>query len=64
MIRMKKFKIVHTEKSVGTWYVDADSPEGAIEEFLRQVYKGQIDFSYMDLIDCDDVAYEVSGGSV
>lgn len=57
---MKKYKIVHTEKLVGEWYVEAESSEGAIEAFMTQVNNGKIDFSDMELVDSEDNAVEMS----
>lgn len=55
----KEYKIVHTETLVGWFYVDADSPEEALEEYHRQLNDGKIDFSDMEMIDGSDVAEEV-----
>ena len=57
---MKKYKIVHTEKLVGEWYVEAESSEGAIEAFMTQVNNGKIDFSDMELVYSEDNAVEMS----
>ena len=55
---MKTYKIIHTEKLIGWFYVDAENEESAIKEFHHQVENGEIDFSYMQMDDSSDVAVE------
>jgi len=54
---MATFKIRHEETLVGYFYVEADSEEEAIIEYMHQVNDGEIDFSDMEMIDSSDTAY-------
>ena len=56
---MKTYKIIHKEEIVGRFYVEANSPDEALEEYRYQVDNGKIDFSDMELIDSEDVAEEM-----
>lgn len=56
----KKFKIVHREELVGFFYVEADTPEEALDKYHEKVNNGEIDFSDMEMIDSDDIAEEDS----
>ena len=55
---MKTYKIVHTETLVGWFYVDAETPEVALEEYHNQVSNGVIDFSDLEMIDSEDKVEE------
>lgn len=56
---MKTYKIVHKETLVGWFYVDAETPEEALEEYHYQVLNGDIDFSDLEMIDSEDKVEEV-----
>lgn len=56
---MKTYKIVHTETLIGWFYVEAETPEQALEEYNFQVSNGKIDFSDLEMIDSEDKAEEV-----
>lgn len=47
---MKSYKIIHEEKLVGWWYVDANSEQEALDEFDRMVMNGEVDFSDMERV--------------
>lgn len=53
---MKEYRIIHTEKLVGWFYVYAKSEEDALEIYHDAVNDGQIDFSDMELVDSEDTA--------
>lgn len=57
---MKTFRIVHREELVGFFYVEAETPEEAVQEWYHQVNDGKIDFSDMELVDSSDEAVEMS----
>lgn len=54
----KTHRIKHTEKLVGYFYIEADTPEEALEEYHFKVSNGEIDFSDLEMIDSEDVAEE------
>lgn len=56
---MKTYKIIHKEELVGWFYVEANSPDEALEEYRYKVDNGKIDFSDMELINSEDVAEEM-----
>lgn len=51
---MATYKVVHTEKLVGVYYVEADSCEEAREEFEYLATEGKIDFCDLEMIDSSD----------
>ena len=51
---MKTFKIVHREKLVGWYYINAETAEEALEEFEYQVSEGKIDISDLEMIDVEN----------
>lgn len=53
---MKSYKIIHEEKLVGWWYVDANSEQDALDEFDRMVTNGEVDFSDMEMVDSSNQA--------
>ena len=55
---MKTYKIVHTETLVGWFYVEAETPEEALEEYHEQVSNGEIDFGDLEMIDSEDKVEE------
>ena len=57
---MKTYKIIHTETLVGWFYVEAETPEDALDEYYRLVSNGKIDFSDLEMIDSEDKAEEVN----
>lgn len=57
---MKTYKIIHTETLVGWFYVEAETPEEALEEYYHLVSNGKIDFSDLEMIDSEDKAEEVN----
>lgn len=56
---MKTWKIIHREKLVGWYYVEAETVEDAMEEWKYRVENGQVDFGDMEMVDSDDVVEEV-----
>ena len=56
---MKTYKIVHKEELVGWFYVEADSPEEAIEQWRYKVDNGEVDFGDMEMVDSEDIVEEV-----
>ena len=48
------YRIIHREELVGWFFVEADSPEEALETYNQQVCDGQIDFSDMEMVDSSD----------
>lgn len=59
---MQKYRIVHREELVGYFDVEADSKEGAVEEFFRLINDGKIDFSDMEMVDGSDEAVLLDNG--
>lgn len=57
---MKTYKIIHTETLVGCFYVEAEAPEDALDEYYHLVSNGKIDFSDLEMIDSEDKAEEVN----
>ena len=55
---MKTYRIEHRETLVGWFYVEAETPAEALEEYHYQVSNGQIDFSDMELTDSEDKVEE------
>lgn len=53
---MKEYRITYKEHLVHTFYVKADTPDDAIEEFDRLVENGEIDFSGGEVYDTDTYA--------
>ena len=51
---MKTYKIIHEEKLSGYFYIEANSPEEAIEEYNYMIENGQIDFSDLEMYDSED----------
>lgn len=47
---MDQYKITYEETLVGEYYVDANSPREALEEFRHMAEEGEIDFNDMELI--------------
>lgn len=58
VVDIKTWKIIHTEKLVGWFYVEAKTPEEALEEYHRQVSNGEIDFSDLEMVDGEDIVDE------
>jgi len=48
---MSTYRVIYRETSVKDFYVEASSPEGAIEEFNNMCDHGELDFSDMYLED-------------
>lgn len=57
---MKTFHIVHREELVGYFYVEAETPEEALQEWYNQVNNGEIDFSDMEMVDSSEEVQEMS----
>ena len=51
---MKTYKIIHKEELVGWFYVEADSPEEAIEQWRYKVDNGEVDFGDMEMVSSED----------
>lgn len=47
----KKYMIIYNETVTHWFYVDAESEEEAEEEFLHQVRRDEIDFSFGEVTD-------------
>ena len=56
---MKEFKIIHKERLVGTYYIEADDVHDAVKKYWNMVISGEIDYSDMDVIDSSDEVEEV-----
>ena len=46
-----EYRIEYTEIYTGDYYVEADTPEAALEEFNNQIAEGKIDFSDLNMVD-------------
>lgn len=55
---MKTYKVIYTEHLVHVFYVEAESPEEAKEEFNRQGYNGELDFSDGEIYDTNITSVE------
>lgn len=51
---MTEYKIVHREHLVDEFIVEADSPDAAMEEYMRQVESGEINFDRIEMYDSSD----------
>lgn len=55
---MKEWKIVHREELIGTYYVEAENEEGALNEFDRRNARGEIDYSDLEMVDSSNTAVD------
>lgn len=46
-----EYRIEYAETYTGDYYVEADTPEAALEEFNNQIAEGKIDFSDLNMVD-------------
>ena len=53
---MKTYEICHREEYVGYYYVEANSEEEALEEFMQQVSAGKVDLTDVEMMDSNDEA--------
>lgn len=53
---MDTYRITHTEKLRGYFYIEADSPRDALDRWMDEVDAGRVDFSGLEVLSSGDEA--------